>query len=119
MSNAAVVRRFEDEFKNKANLDIVDELMASDFVHHAPFPGLPEGPAGMKAVGEFVFGAIDGIEVTVDLVVEEGDLVADRVTAAGTRRDNREPVEWVENHIYKLAGGRIVEWWPAGGPPLG
>ena len=119
MSNADVIRRFEDEFKNKENHDIVDDLMAADFVHHAPFPGLPEGPAGMKAVGQFVVGAIDGISVTIDLLVEEGDLVADRVSASGTRRDNGEAVSWTENHIYKVRDGRIVEWWPEGGPPLG
>ena len=93
--------------------------MGDEFVHHAPFPGLPAGPAGMKAVGEFVFGAIENISVTVDMAFESGDLVADRVTATGVRKDNREQITWVENHIYRLAGGRIVEWWPAGGPPLG
>jgi predicted SnoaL-like aldol condensation-catalyzing enzyme len=118
MTNTDIVLRFEDEFKNQANLNIVDELMSPDFVHHAPFPGFPEGPAGMKAIGEFVFGAISDIVVTIDLTAEEGDLVADRVTARGTRKDTSEPISWVENHIYKLADGRIVEWWPAGAPPL-
>ena len=55
-ANLDVVRRFEDEFKNNENHDIVDDLMAEDFVHHAPFPGLPPGPEGMKAVGQFVVG---------------------------------------------------------------
>lgn len=119
MSNADVIRRFEEEFKNRENHGIVDELMSTDFVHHAPFPGLPPGGAGMKAVGEFVVGAVADISVSVDLVVEEGDLVADRVTARGRLRESDEPVSWVENHIYRLANGRIVEWWPAGGPPLG
>jgi predicted SnoaL-like aldol condensation-catalyzing enzyme len=119
MTNADVVRRFEDEFKNRNNLDIVDELMADGFVHHAPFPGLPEGRAGMKAIGQFVTGALGDIRVSVDLVVAEGDFVADRVSAQGVRKDTREPTSWVENHIYRLASGLIVEWWPAGGPNLG
>lgn len=119
MTNADVVRRFEDEFKNRANLDVVDELMADNFVHHAPFAGLPDGRAGMKAIGQFVGGAIRDIRVSVDLLVSEGDFVADRISATGVRRDTNEPTNWVENHIYRLKGGHIVEWWPAGGPNLG
>lgn len=118
MSNADVVRRFEDEFKNRNNLDIVDELMADGFVHHLPFPGLPHGPEGMKAVGRLVTGAVCDIRPSVDLVVSDGDLVADRISAHGVRRDNGQATEWVENDIYRLADGRIVELWPAGGPTL-
>ena len=119
MTNADVVRRFEDEFKNRNNLGIVDELMAPDFVHHVPYPGLRSGPEGMKDVGRFVTGAIREIAVTVDLVVEQADLVADRVTARGVRNDNGSPIGWVENHIYRVVNGKITELWPAGGPDLG
>lgn len=118
MSKIDVVRQFEDEFKNNANHGIVDELMAPDFVHHAPSPGLPPGRAGMKAVGEFVVGAIDQIAITVDHLFSEGDLVADRITASGIRRDNGNEISWVENHIYEVRDGKITEWWPAGGPDL-
>ena len=26
---------------------------------------------------------------------------------------------WVENHIYRVTDGQIIELWPAGGPRLG
>lgn len=115
----AAVRRFEDEFKNRENLDVVDELMTPDFVHHMPFPGLQPGREGMKDVGRLIFGAIRDIRVTVDLVVSANGFVADRVAGAGVRKDNGEPITWVENHIYRIVGGRIAELWPAGGPQLG
>ena len=119
MSNADVVRRFEDEFKNRANLGIVDELMTDGFVHHAPIPGMPGGRDGLKAIGDFVFGAIDGIVVEVEMVLSDGDLVADRVSARGTVKASGEAVAWTENHIYRFEDGRIAEWWGEGGPPLG
>jgi ketosteroid isomerase-like protein len=119
VTNADVVRRFEDEFKNKANLDVVDDLMASDFVHHLPYPGLQAGRAGMKDVGHLVFGAIRDITVTIDLVLSQDDLVADRISAQGVRVSDDQPTSWTENHIYRLRDGRIVELWPGGGPEIG
>ena len=117
--NGAVVRRFEEEFKNRENVDIVDELMTADFVHHLPVPGLPPGRDGMRAVGRFVFAAIGDIHVTVDLLLADGDLVADRVSGSGVRRDTGARTTWIENHIYRVVDGRIAELWPSGGPELG
>jgi hypothetical protein len=118
MRNTDVVRRFEEEFKNQSNFEIVDELMSQDFVHHLPYPGIPPGRPGMKAIGRAVTGAFRDIHVSVDLVLSEGDLVADRISARGRRTDNGEMTDWVENHIYRLEGARIAELWPAGGPTL-
>jgi ketosteroid isomerase-like protein len=119
MDSAQVVRRFEHEFKNNANHGIVDELMSEDFVHHLAYHGLPPGRAGMRAVGELVTGAIHDIHVEIPLILTEGDLVADRVEAAGVGADTGAPMTWVENHIYRVADGQITELWPAGGPQLG
>src|SRR3954451_8768746 len=118
MNNTEVVRRFEHEFKNDNNFDVVDEVMAEDFVHHLPFPGLPEGRAGMKAVGHLITGAVKDITATVDMVVAEGDLVADRISVRGSRAADGSAIDWVENHIYRVVDGQITELWPAGGPAL-
>jgi ketosteroid isomerase-like protein len=115
---ADTVLRFEDEFKNRANHAIVDRLMTDDFAHHLPYGGLPSGREGMKAVGMQITSLIRDIHVEVTMTVAEGDLVADRVEAAGVRVDNGQPITWVENHIYRLRGARIAELWPSGGPDL-
>jgi ketosteroid isomerase-like protein len=117
-SAVETVLRFEDEFKNHADHAIVDTLMTEDFVHHLPYGGLASGRDGMKAIGQLITGAIRDIEVTVTLTVAQGDLVADRVEAAGVRVDDGRSITWIENHIYRLRDGRIVELWPAGGPDL-
>jgi ketosteroid isomerase-like protein len=118
LTGTATVRRFEEQFKNLANHSIVDTIMTEDFVHHLPYPGLPPGRDGMKAVGGYITSRIADIEVQVTMTVAEGDLVADRVEAAGICTDNGEPITWVENHIYRLRDDRISELWPAGGPEL-
>jgi hypothetical protein len=46
----------------------------------------------MRAVGVLVTGAIHDIHVEIPLIVAEGDLVADRVEAAGVRADTGAPL---------------------------
>jgi predicted ester cyclase len=117
--NKNVVMRYENQFKNEANVDIVYELMSENFVHHAPIPGVGEGRDGLKQIGQFIFSMIDGIEVEIKALIGEGDLVSSRVEAHGRLKANGEPVSWTENHLYQLSDGKIVEWWGEGGPPLG
>jgi predicted SnoaL-like aldol condensation-catalyzing enzyme len=117
-SNTEIVGTFENEFKNKGNVDIVYDLMAEDFVHHAPIPGVAPGREGLKEVGQFIFSQIDGIQVEVVHLFGEGDLVCDRIQANGRRKANGEAVSWTENHIYQVEDGKIVAWWGEGGPPL-
>jgi predicted SnoaL-like aldol condensation-catalyzing enzyme len=116
--SSQLVRQFEDEFKNRGHLDVVDELLTDNFAHHLPYPGLPEGRAGMRAVGELVTGVFRDIHVSVSLILTDGDLVADRVEATGIRNDTGEAASRVENHIYRASNGRIAVLWPAGGPQL-
>jgi predicted ester cyclase len=116
--NKAVVKRFEEEFKNKANLNIVDELMAPDFQHQLPFPGVPPGREGLKGVGANIFQAFahDKLHVNVELCVAADDYVITRtrVKAVHTGPFNGIPatgkeVGWTENTIYRLKDGKIVE----------
>jgi SnoaL-like polyketide cyclase len=86
MSHAELVRRYTEEFKNHGNFDVVDEVCAENFVHHLLIPGLPEGRAGFKALGQFVTGAIGDITVTIELIVAGDGLVANRNRAHGTRK---------------------------------
>jgi hypothetical protein len=69
-----VVERFEDEFKNRNNLDVVDQHMTTDFVRHLPVPGLPAASEWMKAVGRLITGAIADNNVTVDLLMSDWSL---------------------------------------------
>jgi ketosteroid isomerase-like protein len=119
MDSAQLVRRFEHEFKNNANHGIVDELMSEDFVHHLPYRGAAAGArrdAGRRRAGH---RAIHDVHVEIPLILTDGDLVADRVEAAGVRAGTGAPLTWVENHIYRVIDGQITGLRPAGGPQLG
>lgn len=118
MTNKEIVEKFENEFKNKVNVGIVDSLMSENFQHHAPIPGIPAGREGLKAIGQFVHSLISDIRVKQDIVIEQGNLVANRASGTGIVKKDGRKVSWTENHFYKLENGKIVEWWGEGAPPL-
>jgi predicted ester cyclase len=107
-----------EEFKNKANLDIVDELFTPDFVLHLPGVTMPPGPAGQKEVGKAIFAAFSDVKVVVEDTIVEGDRVVERHRARavhtgefnGIPATNRK-VYWTENHIYRIQDGKIAETW--------
>lgn len=117
-TNKGIVRRFVEEFKNKANLAVVDELFAPDFSHHLKDPRLAPGREGIKQLGQSVFAAFPDVKATIDALLADGDHVIERTTArashtgpfAGIPATGR-PVTWTEIHIYRLAGGKIAELW--------
>ena len=111
MTAADLVRTFTEQFKNRSNFDIVDEVCAENFVHHIPIPGLPSGRDGMKAVGHVVTGAIHDITVSIELLVTDGDYVANRNIARGVRADNGEAIDWIEHEIWRTDSGRLAETW--------
>lgn len=117
-SNKEIVETFEEEFKNKENLNIVDDLMSSNFVHHIKIPNIEPGPAGMKQVGSFVFSQISDIRVTIDFILEGSDFAVSKISATGKKKSDQSDLAWTETNIYKINNGKIVEWWDEGGPPL-
>jgi len=111
MTNEELVRRFTEEFKNRSNFAIVDEICADGFVHHLPIPGIPPGRDGMKALGHFVTGAVRDITVNIDILITDGDLIANRNSARGVRTDNGQQITWHEHEFWRADNGRLAEQW--------
>lgn len=116
-SNKQIVLRWEDEFKNKANLAITDELMAPNFAHQLPFP-VPPGRDGLKAVGQAIFESFahESLKATVEqcIAVDDRVITRTRVQAKHTGAWNGIPatsksVGWTEITIFRIANGKIVE----------
>lgn len=117
-TNRAVVLNFVDEFKNRANHNIVDELFTADFVHHFKDPRLPPGREAMKFLGQSVVMGFPDVRVTVEDLFADGDFVIERTTARGTHTGEffgvpatNGPVTWTEIHIYRLQDGKVAELW--------
>ena len=117
-ANKEVVSRFIEEFKNKANHGIVDELMSPDFAHHLTDPRLPEGREGIKLLGQSIVAGFPDVHASVQELLADGDKVIERTqtTATHTGEFNGIPatgrqVGWTEIHIYRLENGKIAEQW--------
>ena len=116
--NKQVVSRFIEEFKNKANHDIVDELLTPDFVHHLKDPRLPPGRPAIKLLGQSIVAGFPDVRASLEELLADGDRVIERTSAVATHTGefNGIPatgntVAWTEIHIYRMEDGKIAEMW--------
>jgi len=113
-----VVNRFFYDVWNAGNIDLVDELLAPDFVNHIRLDGQRPGRDGVTQLLQRWNRAFPDASISVDLMVHEGDRVATRFTARGTHRDaflgiaaTGKPVELSGIQIFRVANGQLVEGW--------
>ena len=71
-ANKALARRVFDEVLNGRNLDLLDEIAASDYVEHNPLPGQGIGIDGIRDRYTFLFNAFD-FHFTIDDVIAARD----------------------------------------------
>jgi steroid delta-isomerase-like uncharacterized protein len=117
--NKAIVRRFNElveEYWRTGNADALEEVVAPDFVHHAP--GIPPDLEGLKQALPMFRAAFPDMRLTEEDVIADGDKVVDRVTVRGTHQgelmgipSTGKQVEFTETHISRIADGKIVERW--------
>jgi ketosteroid isomerase-like protein len=116
--NKRLVRRFYQEI-DKGNLDVIDELVAADYVDHnpPPFPGLPPGREGVKQEFKIFWEATPGHHNIEDQIAE-GDKVVTRLTSYGKHEGDLPGAPRTGNDlrmtsitIHRLADGKLVEKW--------
>ena len=112
--NKAVVRRFISEVLSGGNIDVIDELLAPNYVNagmgnvdREAFKGMLVGMKAAMPVREFSVGDM----------VAEGDVVVFRGTFNFTLADGKQ-VPGRETTFYRLADGKIVEDDPLTSPDL-
>jgi steroid delta-isomerase-like uncharacterized protein len=114
-----LVTRFTDEAWNGGDLDLIDELFASEYVgHDAPRPEPVRGPDGMKDFLRMYHHAFSDAHITLDDVIIRDDKVVTRWTGRGTHDGDLmgipatgKSVEFTGIRIFRVADGRIVEGW--------
>lgn len=114
--NKEIVRKFLEEVFSKQRVELIDELLASDYVLYHPGAA---GPLDRDAFPEFLASFPAGFSdfsIEVNSIIAEGDEAAARFTLSGTHRGvfmGVQPtgmkVELPGEAFYRLRDGKIVE----------
>lgn len=106
---------------NEKNVPAALALLADDFIDHAAIPGA-QGKDAMPRLFEILWKAMPDLRWKLEDVVAEGDRVVSRVTMTGTQTGPLEfkyapfpatgrEVVTEQIHVFRVAGGRVVEHW--------
>ena len=117
--NKAIVRRINDEVWSEGHLDVIDELIADNFV--ATVVGAPEQIRGPQGFREFVVTyrkAFPDLRITIDEQLAEGETVVTRWTATGTNEGELMGIPATGKqattagiNVNRISGGKLVEGW--------
>ena len=114
------MRAYVERFENQQQLRVFPRVFGPGFRHHFDYDGDAGDLRSWVLTGQDFLRAVPDVTVELHALIADGPLVAEVNTARGTysgpfrgTSPTGRPVEWDEIHLYRLAGGRIVENWPA------
>jgi predicted ester cyclase len=115
--NKALARRFL-EAQARGDLNVLDELMAPDFVDRSVLPGQGSSREDYKQSVVDMLGAFPNASFTVESQIAEGDLVASRFTGRSVHRGTflgvaptGDETPYSGMTFHRIAGGKIAEEW--------
>ena len=116
--NKAQVRRVIEEIYNRGDLDVVDEVAASDLVIHIRVRGDPRARGGQAATSPRCAPGFPISHLTIEDQIAEGDMVVTRWTARGTHAGEFQgipatgrEVRVAGTDIDRIVDGKTVECW--------
>ena len=115
--NKAYIRRVIEEVYNRGDLDVVDEVAASDLIIHASAQDI-HGREGAKAYVAALRAGFPDLHFTIEDQVAEGDMVVTRWIARGTHAGEFQgipatgkEVRLAGTDIDRISGGKVAECW--------
>lgn len=116
-SNKDIARRFLEEIWNKGDIAAANELIAEDFINHAPGRGVPPDREGLKQEVNGLLAAFSA-PFTIDDLIAEGDKVVIRGTFRSVHNGEflgvpatGKEVTHTWTAILRIENGKVVERW--------
>ena len=118
--NKALVRRLIKEVE-KGNVDVIDELLAPDFVDHDLLPDQEPDRESYKRGIVKDRAAFSNLGITIEEQIAEGDKVVTRLTWRGSpdrgkfmdKSPTGKKVEVTAIFIHRISGDKIKDEWSA------
>jgi steroid delta-isomerase-like uncharacterized protein len=117
--NGALIRRWFEEVWNRGRMEAIDEMASPDVIghgqaQHATNIGLEE----FRIFAKDMRSAFPDMKVTIDYIIEQGDMVVARWTATMTHKGEflgfaptGKKATITGTSIQRMSGGKIVEGW--------
>ena len=116
--DAVNYRRIPLELINEGKVDLIDELIADDFVDHSAPPGFPADKSGLVMFVTALRNAFPDHRYEVVGQWEDGDMHVGWIRATGTMTGDwgnmpasGKSATWDEVHIGRYANGQLAEHW--------
>lgn len=115
-----LIRRVNDEVISQGNYDIIDDLVADDFVEHQAMPGMPSGKDALRVFTETFRNAFPDLKAETLATCVQGDEVWAHTRITGTHQGefNGIPPTGKSFSIeafdrVKTKDGKAIEHWGA------
>jgi steroid delta-isomerase-like uncharacterized protein len=115
--NKVIVLRFLEDVWGKGNLNIVEEIVADDHVHHLTRRDR-HGPEGVKELVSGFRNFLPDLHIAINDLIGEGDKIVVYFTFSGVDKGgywgkppSGNSVTYSGIDIFRVSGGKIVERW--------
>lgn len=116
--NKGVVLRFNREFLERGNADVLKEIVADDFINHTAPGTVANNVEGLKQFVSMLHKGFSDFEIEIQEQVGENDLVATRKTMKATHtgeimghQPTGKTVVFNIMDFVRLRDGKYVEHW--------
>jgi predicted ester cyclase len=118
MDNREFARLYVEEFINRRNFAIAEQILADDFLYHGPIgPARAGRDAYVRGSAGFLEAFPDWRAEVLD-VINDGDMLSDRVHISATHTASINSVapsgEKIDDdcvHLWRVQDGRLAEGW--------
>ena len=116
--NKELVTRIVEDFINKNQPSVADELFAEDFINHSPQFGVAPNLEGLKQMISLFHKGFPDLHLNIEDMIAEDDKVVIRVRSTGTHtgefmglKISNRRIDSTQISIIRIEGGKVKERW--------
>jgi predicted ester cyclase len=118
LDNKAVVLRFNKEFLERGNIEVLKEIVADDFINHTAASSVPNNVDGLIQFVSMLHKGFSNFDIDIHEQVSENDIVATRKTIHATHsgeimghKPTGKHVAFSVMDFVRLHDGKYIEHW--------